>query len=792
MKFDFAKSVLAPTEVLTAEAFNELIASQELREKMLRVHNALGNKKEYAIAKRALPVVMWQAHFADGKRHSESAEPSGLYMLDIDHISLVRQAEIRAKAEEIGLDKLGIYIIHRTPSEEGLRFVSLSPSGLPTAPCHPSPASLRLRHLSPVGERVRSVSEEGENTSAGGERAVKAPTIAECQQWLAEQLELLPEEVDTACKDMARCSFLPSREYFLYINPKVFTDEARVLPSTEAPTHAEALPPRGSGEGVAGGGSQTSYKGIPLTDIARKYFDLTGGLPVEGERHQRYLDCARVLRYICDFKASVLYKALVTLGYEDTQDLARICQDACDKMGSGSQKPAILQRILKEFNENENENENCFNENDDEGAAMPELPKVLPPIFSEYVRIAPADFKAASFVALLPVLGTVFTHLRGRYLDGKLKSPSFMAVVEAPQASGKSFLEAIVEQMLHAVKMQDEISWGIWRKYIQDKKLAKNADRQPEEPECMIRLIPATISLTMYLQRQLKSQGKHLFSFIPEIATLTRTNSAGAWSQKTEMYRLAFDNAEFGQDYASDNSFSGVVRVFYNWLASGTPMDVKKFFRNSEDGLVSRVVFCKLPDQLGAKMPVWGQLDGKELAGLQRLVKVTGEERIVEYDLPYLNASLEEWQEGKRQEVLRSGDRALDIFRRRAAQIGFQAGVLFHHLFFITSKAKKPMVTAAQKRCVATCARWVADWTLMAQYDKFAKEVNEEQSAPKALGRKSLDIFALLPGIFSQLDVQCVCDARQVKTPARHLLYTWRKANMVIYIDKQKRMYKKV
>ena len=237
MKFDYAKSVLAPTEVLTAEAFNELIASQELRDKMLRVHNALGDKKEYAIAKRALPVVMWQAHFADGKRHSESAEPSGLYMLDIDHISLVRQAEIRAKAEEIGLDKLGIYIIHRTPSEEGLRFVSLSPSGLPTAPCHPSP--------------VR----EGENTSSGGERAVKAPTIAECQQWLAEQLELLPEEVDTACKDMARCSFLPSREYFLYINPKVFTDRAPLTPPKGGMLHRGSNTRRGSPPtGERGGG----------------------------------------------------------------------------------------------------------------------------------------------------------------------------------------------------------------------------------------------------------------------------------------------------------------------------------------------------------------------------------------------------------------------------------------------------------------------------------------------------------------------------------------------------------
>ena len=524
-------------------------------------------------------------------------------------------------------------------------------------------------------------------------------------------------------------------------------------------------------------------------------------MPVEGERHQRYLDCARVMRYICDFKPSVLYKALVPLGYEDTQDLARICQDACDKMMQGTRKPAVLVEILKGLGVNQgvrpfdpgvNQGVRPL-DSDDEAPAMPALPKVLPPIFREYVKIAPRDFKVASFVALLPVLGTVFTHLRGRYLDGKLKSPSFMAVVEAPQASGKSFLEAIVEQMLHAVKMNDEVSWGIWRKYMQDRKLAKNADRQPEEPECPIRIIPATISLTMYLMRQSKSGGRHLFSFIPEIATLTRTNSAGAWSQKTELYRLAFDNAEFGQDYASDNSFSGVVRVFYNWLASGTPMDVKRFFRNSEDGLVSRVVFCKLPDQLGAEMPVWGVLTAKQLADMQRLVKVTGEERLKEYDLGYVNAALAQWQEGKRQEVLRSGDRALDIFRRRAAQIGFEAALIFHHLFLLSSKAKVKAVTEAQRRTVTESAKWVADWTLAAQYEKFAAEVNEQQPGnSEKVQMRARDIFSALPATFSRYDVEALQTQFGNKTDSRHLLSSWTINKLIKLTDKAKKLYTKL
>lgn len=754
MLFDYAKSVLAPPEVLTRETFLDLIHSQGLRDKMLRIHNALGSKDEYNRAKRSLPVVMWQAHFTDGKRHDASARPSGLYMLDIDHITLVRQEEIRNTATAAGLEALGIYIIHRTPSEQGLRFVA----------------------------SVGKVEGFGD-----------APTIAQCQAWLAAKLQLQEGEIDTACKDMARCSFLPASQYFLYLDQKLFLDEPTGLPSVEKTPVSTVGQQAGEADlpslDAQVEGLQEKYKGVALTEIARKYFDETGGMPVEGERHQRYLDCARVLRYICDFKPSVLYKALQPLGYDDKKDLMKVCQDACDKMHQGSTQPAILQRIMNALTE-----EAPAPEEEEPAFEPPALPKVLPPVFREYVRIAPKDFKPASFIALLPVLGTVFTHLRAYYLDGKQKSPSFMAVIEAPQASGKSFLEAIVEQMLHSVKINDEVSWGIWRKYMQDRKAAKNADKQPEEPDCPIRLIPATISLTMYLMRQTKASHRHLFSFIPEIATLTRTNSAGAWSQKSELYRLAFDNAEFGQDYASDNSFSGVVRVFYNWLASGTPMDVKKFFRNSEDGLVSRVVFCKLPDQLGAKLPVWQKLTAKELAELQRLVKVTGEEKTLEYNLSYVNEALEQWQEEKRQLVLRSGDRALDIFRRRSAQIGFEAAMLFHHLYMLTSKAKTPVVTKAQQHVVVACAKWVADWTLTAQYEKFAEEINEAQ---KSLSQsktclRARDLFAELPEIFSSYDVKALQIQYGSKSATKILLSNWQQNKMCKLTDKVKRLYKKL
>ena len=44
-----------------------------------------------ADAKRMLPAICWQASFNGQKRANKNAVPSGLFMLDIDHVSDIQQ-----------------------------------------------------------------------------------------------------------------------------------------------------------------------------------------------------------------------------------------------------------------------------------------------------------------------------------------------------------------------------------------------------------------------------------------------------------------------------------------------------------------------------------------------------------------------------------------------------------------------------------------------------------------------------------------------------------------------------
>lgn len=218
--------------------------------------------------------------------------------------------------------------------------------------------------------------------------------------------------------------------------------------------------------------------------------------------------------------------------------------------------------------------------------------------------------------------------------------------------------------------------------------------------------------------------GEHCFSFVEEIDTLTKGQKAGAWCQKDDLLRQAFDNSIGGQDYLSETSWSAMVEIYYNLLMCGTPSAVKRFFSDVENGLVSRVCFAQLPDMLGAPIPVLKQLSDEEEAEIQRWVTYLMDEGnpmdesltngTIHYDVPRVHECINTWLEARRSEYLETQDNpALDIFRRRAAVIGFRAGLL-------------AMLLCGHEETdlVLNFAQWVASYVLTQQMYIFGKDMN--------------------------------------------------------------------
>ena len=595
-------------------AYHQLLAENHVEEILqdVKQNKNLDRKKE-------LPVWLPLAQcFNNGTRKAEDAVPSGLFFLDIDEKGLTEQLWQKVQDENL---------------IEEFRIVYFA-------------------------------------ESAGGGTHIWAwrtpgSTIEEDIQKLASRLGV---SYDSHVTDLARCCFMVSEQYVKLLDPVVFeeSDWEEVSPLTEknendSGTCSDPLPPNLGG---------MNYKGIPYENIVQALLWKLGygDAPAQGERNMALYTMSRYLRFICDFDEQKLFTILPHWGLSDHEVLSTI------KSAVGSTRPAGIPSMMNEVLSSLGAAIETGTETIDDSMVSP-VEAELPGILQDLSDYAPEEFREATLMAAMPMLGTLATSIRAKYRDGKLNSPSFIVDIEAPQATGKSFVDAEFELLMDPIIKQDEVEWQKEIEYS----LAKKDGQEVENPCAQIRIIEPNIGVAAFLERALYAKGKHLFTYAPEIETVLKNNKGGAWTEKNDLFRLAYDNKPWGQHRISKDSFSGKVTLYYNMVMCGTPNKCRAFFADAESGLVSRVTPVILPDMVGAKMPqfeAWSQEDEEKVK--RQCLCLMDEDG--EVDLPLINKAIEEWDESKRQEYLQTLRYSLDVLRRRAALNGFRAGIIAYLL----------------------------------------------------------------------------------------------------------------
>ena len=564
--------------------------------------------------KKELPVWLPLAEcFNNGTRKAEDAVPSGLFFLDIDEKGLTEQLWQKVQDENL---------------IEEFRIVYFA-------------------------------------ESAGGGTHIwawRTPgiSIEEDIQKLASRLGV---SYDSHVTDLARCCFMVSEQYVKLLDPIVF--EASPNPLQREGANKEADHPLLL-EGAGGG----SYKDIPYEKIVQALLWKLGygDAPAEGERNMALYTMSRYMRFICDFDEQKLFTILPHWGLSDHEVITTI------KSAVGSTRPAEMPSLMKEVLASLGAMMEAEDEDPEESLAPP-VDSELPGLLQELADHAPEEFKEATLIAAMPMLGTLATGIRAKYRDGKLNSPSFIVDIEAPQATGKSFVDNVFELLMDPIIKQDEVEWQKEIAYS----LAQNSGQEVENPCSNIRIIEPTIGVTAFLERALYAKGKHLFTYAPEIETVLKNNKGGTWTEKNDLFRLAYDNKPWGQHRISKDSISGKVTLYYNMVMCGTPNKCRAFFADAESGLVSRVTPVQLPDMIGASMPrfkVWTK-DEEEKVKRQCLCLMDEEGEV---DLPLINKAIEAWDESKREEYLQTLRPSIDVLRRRSALNGFRAGIIAYLL----------------------------------------------------------------------------------------------------------------
>ncbi len=666
--------------------------------------------------KRRLPAFCFHAHFKNGRRLNAEAIPSGLSILDIDHIpspETFYNEKVKERTKE-----LGIVLVHMTPSAEGLRIVFMLPQKM---------------------------------------------TLAQGQQWLAGKLGL--KDFDEACKDYARCSFAVPADYIFFIDKEqLFATPTPQKTDTDT-SETVATPtinqqrPQPTEETAA-----TSNEAVdidPNTELLFDAFVAASGLAPaalnnKGTRHNSLVSLLSM--GICRLIPQEQLRAIIACrmpAYARESDCQQLIKDFYEKYTNTNRPMSFqLRKIYTESlrnkaatttpSENDIEQFEAKKETEQQAqtACTNNIINTLPPVLRKTLEGVPANMHMPVLCSVLPLAAAYADGVQVRYCDGQLHRLNLMSVIVGPQASGKSVCKSRVDLWMKQMLEDDARAREIEDKWKQEKKRRKANEKAPEDPCVLIRSVPITISCSTLLRRFKNSRGHTLFSFGEELDTLRKTNGAGSWSQKYDIYRLAFDNGRWGQDYNSDQAESGVVDVAYNWTILGTYGALAKCFQgdNVENGLSSRIIFSEMPDNAFAPMPRFrGMIDRDSAAIREAVEKLCAANGFL--DTPRLRKRIANWVEEKRLEASRTWDIVKDTYRKRAAVIGFRCGVVYR------------LIVEKESNACLDFAAAMAEYVLQAQMQIFGNplltqmgktmEGNERRSRNKNILEELPQTFTL-------------------------------------------------
>lgn len=823
MRFDYCNNCTSYPNSISRELFEKLIRSPWVR--ALCDEIAAGHLER----KRDLPAVCWQAAFDGKKRSNQYALPSGLFALDVDHVD---HPEAIFRALEDRIDELGIYVVHKTPSTRGLRLV---------ARCRPEFGSIgenqawladeiHVEHDACTRDFARLSFLVPESYFYYYNPAIFSdrPTfVLQNKDWVGEEASYTTPTASDAIDGQA--STAGNGLTSTAGNGQTGTVAGQAASENgQAPTAGNGQAGTVAGQTIKEANGRTStvkggtisqpplsFRGIPYSEIVTELIQRTGGEPYEGERNNRlYLIC-RLLANITDRQPNRIFQICPRFGLSE-QEVRSCCESAC-KSARTEKLPFVLYKVLRDLGIDPNGNNvregkpkrsgstggsrtasrDAFSGEVAEDEASLEARDLLevdstpiarpvihllpeshyPPLIREFMQTAPEDFKVATAMSCLPICGFLASRVRAYYLDGELQAPSFIVNVIAPAASGKGSLLRIADICLEQIRAQDDIGRQEEAEYQRQMRLKKNQKQQVEEPQPIVRDIPAKVSVAQLLKRMVQARGLHLISVSAEADTLTNSNKSGVWAQKSDIYRIAQDGdgGRYGQDYKSDISFSATCKMRYNLLTLGTPGAIARAYPDVEDGLITRCIMVELPSQFGKPMPIRKPFTGRQMRVIQEriqaLMALSQDEAgnvLPEYrlNLSWLNEGIEGWIEQQRLRSVRDDDHARDQFMRRAAQIGFRAGMVATVLW--------GKLNAERKGYVIEFALWTADLILNTLHGRYAPKVNEQAMQYEIpVARRYPSLFEAMGDVFTLGDLQKAAHAQSIHSPLKNIIFRW-------------------
>ena len=640
---------------------------------------------------------------------------------------------------------------------------------------------------------------------------------------------------DTKVKDFARVSFAFKASEILFESARLllstesdfgtslvndaFAEEIQDGDSSKTPTKTKASRtisgnvPELSDEEIKKY-EQMEFRGTPLINIVKKWVEHRG-TPDAGEVHNYYNEMIKYFRNITSNNRKWLFAILPKFGHSDEECWSQIVSIT---------KANTLSRIDKEFyfwlrdsgfwvareGEANALKEYMMSDEEKDSNKMP----ALPPVFREFVKSAPKDFHLSVINALMAIMGFLSTYVKAKYpYDDRWHTCSFFSIIYAPAGTGKGFVERLLDKLMDYVTLRDAVQ--SMRENIYLRIISKKGanDKSPDLPHTSLRVIPSKNSEAEFLTKQQDNHGAHMFTYAAEMDEWAKGEKA-AGGNKSDMIRVAWDNGEYGQQFKSANTFRGKVRLYWNVLITGTMAQVSNYFKNVENGLVTRCCYTTIENQEFQLATLWKPIPAKGLKIIENYCKRCDENTYEkpctvdleeaqmlsddefdeqvdwhfqikekqEVDLSWIMPTIEKFQKEQCDKAALAYDKARDTFRRRVGVRGFRLALLCTTLY--------QTVGARERKIICNFVDWWMHQDIECTLQLWGKKYNDVVDNANQANISQRDVFKQLKDEFTKDDLYVVCKREGIKTRLTNIIWQWKDGKHIEEVVKNKRWRK--
>ena len=587
-------------------------------------------------------------------------------------------------------------------------------------------------------------------------------------KWASDLLEVA---YDKGAKDITRVFFTTTENELIYLDDAVFEAVAALQCCSSSTQKEPSL--------LCTYDAESRYNGVLFRDIIAKYWELFNGgkEPVEGDRNVLTFELAVTLRSICGYSLEKLMQVVPNYWAKSTQkEPSLLCteewrgtlENALKEPRKGM--PYRLRQVLQALR-SQQAVKAC-------GGTLtmpPPMPKKLPPLLKLLTKNVPWFYKPAVANAVFPALGAHLHGVKFRYWDNVEHEATFMNVLIGRQSIGKGTIKKPIEYIMEDIKQRDQPNRQREAEWKQKNPGAKQK-KDPRPTDICIQMLIDNLTDAVFNQRIVDANNngqRFLYTIVDEIEGLKKVTSKGTVDEVGLLIRKAFDNADAGQERVGADSVSGIAPLRWNFNASTTPPNAKKFFyKMVNDGTVSRLdVSTIISSEDDDTEPILGIYDHTFAAELKPYIdRLEAANGLIECPQSK-KLSLEMKQENKDAAKLYESE-AYRVFSYRANVIAWLKGmVLYVAHGYKWSKE------------IADFVRWTQQYNLWCKMLYFGQQLEKELREEVEIQRQSgpQNLLELLPDEFTKDQYRQMRQQQGKSGSGDGTLRSWQSRGHIVY-----------